>query len=216
MLQPWPICPPPEHNESPPSWLERVGREYGMSPTALLNSIESALPTVAPRSTQPETDRLRDPLLIERLTTLSRIPDETRNCLWPPPTGWELQSVTFCAYCPQCCLDDLAKNAIPYGRLCWQQSWCTICQKHSYPLVVRNRDRFLSREALLSDVNFLAANRYRDLVVPLNPKVRFDILAGLIEVEAAIANALRGTALHPVGGCGAISQRRSFCWLLVM
>jgi hypothetical protein len=43
-------------------------------------------------------------------------------------------------------------------------------------------------------VNFLAPNRYRDLVVPLNPKVRFDILAGVVEIETAIANALRGVA----------------------
>ena len=163
-----------------------------MSPTALLNSIESAPRTAVRSSTQAGPELLRDPFLVERLTALGRIPHETRGRLWPPPTGWELHSSTVCAYCPQCCLDDLAKNAIPYGRFCWQQSWCTVCPKHSYPLVVRNRDRFLSREALFSDVNFLAANRYRDLVVPLNPKVRFDILAGVVEIEAAIASALRG------------------------
>ena len=60
------------------------------------------------------------------------------------------------------------------------------------PLVVRIHDRFLSRAALISDVNFLAPNRYRDLIVSLNPKVRFDILAGVVEIETTIANALRG------------------------
>jgi hypothetical protein len=163
-----------------------------MTPTALLNSIESAPRKSARGITQPEPEHLLDPLMVERLTALSGIPDATRNRLWPPPTGWELHSFTFCAYCPQCCLDDIAKNAIPYGRFCWQQSWCTICLKHSYPLVVRTHDRFLSREALLREVNFLAPNRYRDLVVPPNPKVRFDILAGVAEIETAVANALRG------------------------
>lgn len=53
----------------------------------------------------------------------------------------------------------------------------------------RSQDRFLLRKALFSDVNFLAPNRYRNIVVPLNPKVRFDILVGVVEIE--IANALR-------------------------
>jgi hypothetical protein len=195
MLRPWPVCPPPEHDESLPSWVERIAREYRMSTAALLSSIESAQRAAARGSAQPQPERLQNPLFIERLTALSGIPDATRRRLWPPPTGWELQSFTVCAYCPQCCLDDIAKNTIPYGRLCWQQSWCTICAKHSYPLVIRNHDRFLSPEALFNDVNFLASNRYRDLVVPPNPKARFDILAGVYEIQTAIANALRG--VHP-------------------
>ena len=163
-----------------------------MSPTALLSSIESAPRAAARGSALPEQERLRDPFFIERLTALSGIAEATSSRLWPPHTGWELHSFSFCAYCPQCCLDELTKNGSPYGRACWQQSWCTICQKHSYPLVVRSHNRFLSREALFRDVNFLAPNRYRDLVVPLNPKVRFDILAGVVEIETAIDNALRG------------------------
>jgi hypothetical protein len=58
--------------------------------------------------------------------------------------------------------------------------------------VVRRHDGLLSRQTLLRDVTFLAANRYRDLAVPLNSKVRFDILAGVLEMETAIDSALRG------------------------
>jgi len=42
MLREWPICPRPEHDESLSSWIERVGREYGMSATALLKGASYA------------------------------------------------------------------------------------------------------------------------------------------------------------------------------
>jgi len=41
MLREWPICPRPGHDESLPSWIERIGREYGMSAAALVNSIDA-------------------------------------------------------------------------------------------------------------------------------------------------------------------------------
>lgn len=163
-----------------------------MSPSALLSSIESAPRATVRGSTEPALEHLRDPVFIERLTVLGQLSDALRPRLWPPLTGWELCSFTFGAYCPQCCLDDLGKQLAPYGRLRWQQSWCTICQIHSYPLVVRRPNISLSRRHLLGDINFLAANRYRDLKVPPNSKVRFDILAGLVEIEYATANAVRG------------------------
>ena len=40
MLREWPICPRPEQDESLPSWIERIAREYGMSAAALVNSID--------------------------------------------------------------------------------------------------------------------------------------------------------------------------------
>jgi hypothetical protein len=69
--------------------------------------------------------------------------------------------------------------------------------RYSYPLVVRKKNILLSRQNLLSDINFLASNRCRDLIVPRNPKVRFDILAGLVEIECAAANALCGVRPNP-------------------
>jgi hypothetical protein len=164
-----------------------------MSPTALLNSVDSAPRRAVRGSTRPAPEHLLDPGLIERLSALGQISSAARTRLWPPRTDWELHSFTFCAYCPQCCLDDLARDGVPYGRSCWQQSWCTICRKHSYPLVVRRDDGFLSRKTLLSDVSFLAANRYRNLTVPLNSKVRFDILSGVLEIQTAIDKALHKT-----------------------
>ena len=164
-----------------------------MSPTALLNSVDSAPRRAVRGSTQPAPEHLLDPALIERLSALGQLSSAARTRLWPPRNDWELHSFPVCAYCPQCCLDDLARHDVPYGRSCWQQSWCTICRKHSYPLVFRRDDGFLSRKSLLSDVTFLAANRYRNLTVPLNSKVRFDILAGVLEIQTAIDNALRNT-----------------------
>lgn len=63
--------------------------------------------------------------------------------------------------------------------------------------MVRRPNISLSRRHLLGDINFLAANRYRDLKVPLNSKVRFDILAGLAEIEYATANAVGGIPPSP-------------------
>ena len=36
----WPLCPRPQADESLPSWFERVGYEYAMSPALLLGAVE--------------------------------------------------------------------------------------------------------------------------------------------------------------------------------
>src|SRR5450631_3909885 len=113
MLRAWPICAPPEIDESLVSWIERVAREYSMSPTALLNSVDSAPRRAVRGSTRPAPEHLLDPALIERLSALGQISSAARTRLWPPRTDWELHSFTFCAYCPQCCLDDLARHGVP-------------------------------------------------------------------------------------------------------
>lgn len=199
MLREWPVCPRPAHDESLPSWFERVGREYGMSATALLNSIEPSRSATARSPTRPEFGRLRETSFAERLAALSRLSDTARTNLWCPFTGWELSDAAFRVYCPRCALEDLETERTPYGRQCWQQSWYTICQPHGIPLVVRERGRAPSGFGadwsvadLRSHTQFLAPDRYRDLKVAREAKLRCVVLGSLLEIERAVADALAG------------------------
>jgi hypothetical protein len=95
MLQEWPICPRPEPEESLPSWIERIGREYGMSAAALVNSID---PQPGPQSRwpmPPTLQRLYEPHFVDRLVQLSRLSPSACTALWAPMTGWELRDPRF-------------------------------------------------------------------------------------------------------------------------
>jgi hypothetical protein len=198
MLQEWPICPRPEQDEALSSWIERVGREYGMSAAALVHSID---PHPGPHTrwpTPPTLQRLYEPHFVDRLVMLSRLSPLIRTALWPPTTGWELRDFTFRAYCPLCCLEDIRAGRTPYGRTCWLQSWCTVCAVHRYPLIAHKPrassgyETVWSAHELRQDMQFLAANRYRDLKVASESEVRCVMLGSLLEIERAISDALAG------------------------
>jgi hypothetical protein len=58
------------------------------------------------------------------------------------------------------------------------------------------------------DMQFLAANRYRDLKVASESEARRVMLGSLLEIERVIADALAG--ITPIASCGAICRRKSF------
>ena len=198
MLHEWPICPRPEPEESLPSWIERIGREYGMSAAALVNSID---PQPGPHSRwpmPPTLQRLYEPHFVDRLVRLSRLSPSACTALWAPMTGWELRDSRFRAYCPLCCLGDIRAGRTPYGRQCWLQSWCTVCSVHRYPLVAHKLrassgyQATWSADEFLQDLQYLTANRYRYLKVRNESKIRCVMLGCLLEIERAIADALAG------------------------
>jgi hypothetical protein len=196
----WPVCPRPESDESLPSWFERVCHEYAMSPPLLLGVLErEAYAKTATPGTR-DADRLHDSAVADRIAVLGQLSNSEINALWPPPTRWELQDRGFCSYCPYCCLDDLGHHRTPYGRRCWQQSWCTICNAHGAALVVRKQTHVSSNRSLWShaklksDREFLAPDRYRDLKVAREPVVRSTLLGCLLHLERTTAAALSGIA----------------------
>jgi hypothetical protein len=198
MLREWPICPRPEQDESLPSWIERIGREYGMSATALVNSIDSP-GGIRSRWPDPLTlQRLYESRFVDRLVLLSRLSPPVCTALWPPASGWELREFTFRAYCPLCCLEDIRAGRAPYGRRCWLQSWCTVCSTHRYPLITHRPrtssgyETTWSAAELRQDMQFLAVNRYRDLKVASESAMRGVMLGSLLEIERAIADAFTG------------------------
>ena len=199
----WPICPRPEVDESLPSWFERVCHEYQMSPPVLLGVLErEACGKTAIEGTRG-ADRLLDPAVAERIAVLGQLSVAEINAFWPPATQWELKDGGFCSYCPYCCLEDLAHQRSPYGRRCWQQSWCTICRAHGTALVVRAQMHTYSHRSLWShaklksDREFLAPNRYRDLKTASEPAVRSTVLACLLHLEKTTAAAIAGVAPDP-------------------
>jgi hypothetical protein len=200
----WPLCPRPEIDESLPSWFERVGYEYAMSPALLLGAIEQSTRSKTPLEQSLPASRLYDPSLADRLTTLANLSGAERDALWSPPSQWGLRDQSFCSYCPHCCIADLAEGRSPYGRRVWQQAWCTVCKPHGTALVVRNLTRSpnnqscWSHAALKSHRDFLAANRYRDLKVRSQRAVRCTILGCLLEIEKTVAAAIAGTAPNPL------------------
>jgi hypothetical protein len=193
----WPLCPRPQADESLPSWFERVGYEYAMSPALLLGAVEQAKDQFGQSS---PAARLYDPSVADRLTALAKLSDDDRAALWSAASEWELHDRSFCTYCPHCCIDDLAKSRSPYGRRIWQQAWCTVCKIHGTALVIRNlthapRNRSSWSHAVLKgNREFLAANRYRDFKVRSQPAVRANILGSLMEVERTAVDATGGTA----------------------
>lgn len=204
MLHPWPVCPRPLKDESLHSWFERVAVHYKLPDHRLLHAVSRGLPT-------PQTfgdvfkvgERLRrDPQVAQRIVDVGQLRRTTQSRLWPPLTGWELQRHEFMTYCPQCCLDDMAHGHSPYGRLLWQQAWCTVCDVHRLPLLLRRpRARAYhvwSPRELGADIDRAAATCYRDLKhVPREPWVRYAIVAALIEIQHAVTGAIAG--IRPPG-----------------
>jgi hypothetical protein len=171
-----------------------------MSPPLLLGVLErEAYGKTATPGTR-DADRLHDSAVADRIAVLGQLSNSEINALWPPPTRWELQDRGFCSYCPYCCLDDLGHHRTPYGRRCWQQSWCTICNAHGAALVVRKQTHVSSNRSLWShaklksDREFLAPDRYRDLKVAREPVVRSTLLGCLLHLERTTAAALSGIA----------------------
>jgi len=139
-LQPWPVCPRPQPDESLPSWFERIGAEYRMTPNALLLSFDlsdGSVAATAPRLARETAERLQAPHVRSKIAALSRLPDTACNTLWPSSTGWELVDGAFRSYCPHCCLGDLREQRTPYGRRGWQQSWLN--QQREWPAEYRRR-----------------------------------------------------------------------------
>ncbi len=198
--QVWPLCPRPQQDESLPSWFERVGYEYEMSPALLLSAVERGTSEKTKIDRTPPATRLFDPAIADHLAALGQLSDIERAGFWSPASEWELNDRSFCTFCPHCCLEDLAKGRSPYGRRVWQQSWCTVCKPHGTALTLRNlahaptNRSSWSHAALKSNREFLAANRYRDLKVPSQPAVRVIMLGSLLEIEQTTAAAIRGIA----------------------
>jgi hypothetical protein len=200
----WPICPRPQADESLPSWFERVGYEYAMSPALLLGAVEQARSGKEKFEQSLPATRLYKPSVADRLTALAHLSDTEREALWSSPSEWELNDPSFCTYCAHCCIADLAEGRSPYGRRVWQQAWCTVCKVHGTALTLRsiahlqNNRSHWSYAALKSQRELLAPNRYRDLKVRSQPAVRLNILGCLVEIERTAAAAIAGTAPNPL------------------
>jgi hypothetical protein len=63
----WPLCPRPQVDESLPSWFERVGYEYAMSPALLLGAVEQARAANEKCEQLVPAARLYEPSVAERL-----------------------------------------------------------------------------------------------------------------------------------------------------
>jgi hypothetical protein len=171
-----------------------------MSAVGLVNSIDEPC---GPRSGWPDplsVQRLDESRFVDRLVLLSGLSLLECTALWPPVNAWELREFRFRAYCPLCCLEDIRAGRTPYGRQAWLQSWCTVCTVHRYPLVAhapRASSGYATKcsaGALKQDLQYLAANRYRDLKVASECEMRRVMLGSLQEIERAVADALAGIA----------------------
>ena len=98
----WPLCPRPKADESLPSWFERVGYEYAMSPALLLGAVEQITRGKDKFGQTPPAARLYDPSVADRLTALAKLSDTERAALWSSASEWELDDRDFCTYCPHC------------------------------------------------------------------------------------------------------------------
>jgi hypothetical protein len=174
-----------------------------MSPPLLLGVLEREACGQTSNEGIPDADRLLNRAVADRIAVLGQLSDAKIKAFWPPATQWELKDCGFRSYCPYCCMEDLAHHRTPYGRRCWQQSWCTICKAHGTALVVRTQMHTYSNRSLWShaklksDREFLSQNRYRDLKVASEPAVRSTVLACLLHLEKTTAAAIDGVAPDP-------------------
>ncbi len=203
-LKVWPVCPRPQADESLPSWFERVGYEYAMSPALLLGAVEQATGSKAKFGISMPASRLYEPRVADRLIALANLSGAERDALWSSSSDWELNDRSFCTYCAHYCIADLAAGRSPYGRRVWQQAWCTVCKVHGSALTVRslahlpNNRSSWSHAALKSQRELLAPNRYRDLKVRSQPALRSTILGCLVEIEKTAATAIAGNPPNPL------------------
>jgi hypothetical protein len=95
---------------------------------------------------------------------------------------------------------DIRGGRTPYGRQCWQQSWCTVCVYHGCPLAMRKSHPSCGFEIpwsaadLRVEIQYGAPDRYRDLKVARESEVRCAILGSLVEIERVVVKALAGTS----------------------
>jgi hypothetical protein len=194
VLAPWPVCPPPHEDESLHSWFERVAAFYRLTAHRMLNSISRGLP-------KPKrwSDAFKVGIALagnrkvaRRLIALGGLSPSTFSSLRPARTGWELPRQEFRTYCPRCCLEDLHRGEMPYGRLVWQQAWYTICRIHRMPLLLRRTNSIAcwKRQQLQQDASLASALGYQHAKHP--QRERYYIQYALLEIQAAIENALAG------------------------
>ena len=194
VLAPWPVCPPPHEDESLHSWFERVAAFYGLTAHRMLNSVSRGL-------TKPKrwSDAFKVGIALacnrnvaRRLIALGGLSPSTFSSLRPARTGWELPRQEFRAYCPRCCLEDLHRGEMPYGRLVWQQAWYTVCRIHRMPLLLRRTTSIAcwKRHQLQQDASLASALGYQHAKHP--QRERYYIQYALLETQAAVENALAG------------------------
>ena len=194
VLAPWPVCPPPHEDESLHSWFERVAAFYGLTAHRMLNSVSRGLPMPKRWS-----DAFKVGIALagsrkvaRRLIALGGLSPSTFSSLRPARTGWELPRQEFRTYCPRCCLEDLHRGEMPYGRLVWQQAWYTICRIHRMPLLLRRTTSIACWQGhqLQQDASLASALGYQHAKHP--QRERYYIQYALLEIQAAIENALAG------------------------
>jgi len=197
----WPITPQPRRDESLMSWFTRVGRQYAVTPCELLDAVEHTRAKCGERTIEATLRRLRYRPTTDRIAQLARLPVLARERLWRRPTLWELRKQPLRIVCPQCWLDDIDAQTEPYGRQCWQQAWCTICEVHSLPLV-RSR---LAQEALLRSTPSadrglvelrVVMSRLRESACYFGQSAR-RIVDALLEIQCTARNASLGAAPEP-------------------
>ena len=74
----WPLCPRPQADESLPSWFERVGYEYAMSPALLLGAVEQTTRTKRKVDQLLPASQLYESSVANRLTVLAKLSDAER------------------------------------------------------------------------------------------------------------------------------------------
>jgi hypothetical protein len=137
---------------------------------------------------------LRDDRIATRIVELGRLRAAARSRLWRRPTGWELRRDGFVVVCAKCCLEDLEQGRVPYGRLRWQQAWCTQCEKHGTPLQLRcGADEFGWDDRLLSGAaHSVARDRFIQTHLERVPAVRLAMFKALADIQQAAADAVAG------------------------
>lgn len=194
---PLPVCPRPYVAESRWSWLTRVGRTYGYSPSRFL------------RATGLSCDRglvppLREtlalsPASVQQLARIARLPIGSVEPMWSVPPEWVLAVKQNQPLCPKCWLEDLAAGRSIYERGLWRHAWRVLCGRHGIPLE--------SASKVFTARVWYKRRRLDEPVAPqplrrrLQQQVVFDrrfasqraaILAALRDVERAFDFAIRG------------------------
>jgi hypothetical protein len=175
-----------------------VATVYALPAHRLLSAATKGLPELDPEVNILKVGvRLRtDRPLVRRIGQLARLRPAARSRLWRKLSDWDLRRDEFIAFCPKCCLVDISHGRTPYGRQLWQQAWCTVCNVHRLPLLLRARHTMQNHWTVRQlEHDWCVANAcgygyYRG--GPREPSVHYYMIYALIEIQKAAAFAVAG------------------------
>lgn len=122
--RPLPFCPRPFQSEALESWIWRIGREFGYTPTRFLRAIG------CPSADRKDPVQRLTPADVPYLATLARLSPHDLEEMRIVPPDWRLRALCDVPFCAQCWIENLLLHGFAYLQGAWMHAARISCPHH--------------------------------------------------------------------------------------